>query len=327
MGNVLQVEGLRTHFQNAEHRITAVDGVSFEIAENEVLGLVGESGSGKSITALSLLQLLPSNGVSTATSLSFQGESLLTASVQRLREMRGKDMGLIFQNPLAALNPVLTIGEQLMETLTIRGGLSKREAKEKAIALLSQVNIPDAARRLGDYPHQFSLGMCQRIVIALTLSLTPKLLIADEPTASLDVTVQAQVMALLKDLQRQHQMSMLLISHDLGVIAQNCDRVMVMYLGRIVEMGTPEDIFLTPKHPYTQALIRAIPSTDPRQKQVFDALKGEIPSPLAIPSGCRFHTRCPVAEARCRQEDPELMACGKAGHLSACVLTTRVESL
>ena len=318
MGAVLQVEGLRTHFQSAEHRITAVDGVSFEIAENEVLGLVGESGSGKSITALSLLKLLPSNGVSSATVMQFQGESLLTASAQRLREIRGKEIGLIFQNPLAALNPVFTVGEQLMETLTIRGGLSKREAKEKAISLLGQVNIPDAARRLGDYPHQFSLGMCQRIVIALTLSLTPKLLIADEPTASLDVTVQAQVMALLKDLQRQHQMSMLLISQDLGVIAQNCDRVMVLYLGRIVETGSPEDIFLTPKHPYTQALIRAIPATDPRQKQVFDALKGEIPSPLAIPSGCRFHTRCPVAEARCRQEDPVLRACGKPGHLAAC---------
>ncbi len=320
MGTVLQVAGLRTHFQSAEHRITAVDGVSFEIAQNEVLGLVGESGSGKSITALSILKLLPSNGVSSADVMQFQGDSLLTASPQRLREIRGKEIGLIFQNPLAALNPVLTVGEQLLETLTLRGGLSKREAKEKAIALLDQVNIPDAARRLGDYPHQFSLGMCQRIVIALTLSLTPKLLIADEPTASLDVTVQAQVMALLKDLQRQHQMSMLLISHDLGVIAQNCDRVMVMYLGRIVEIGTPEDIFLTPKHPYTQALIRAIPATDPRQKQVFDALKGEIPSPLAIPSGCRFHTRCPMAEPRCRQEDPALRACGKAGHLAACVL-------
>jgi len=320
MANLLHVEGLRTHFQSAEHRITAVDGVSFEIAENEVLGLVGESGSGKSITALSLLQLLPANAVSSATTLSYRGEALLHASPKRLREIRGKEIGLIFQNPLAALNPVFTIGEQLIETLTIRGGLSKADAKTRAIALLDQVNIPDAARRLGDYPHQFSLGMCQRIVIALTLSLEPKLLIADEPTASLDVTVQAQVMALLKDIQRQHQMSMLLISHDLGVIAQNCDRVMVMYLGRIVETGTPGDIFLNPKHPYTQALIRAIPSTDPRKKQIFDALKGEIPSPLAIPTGCRFHTRCPVAEAQCRETDPTLKACGDAGHVAACLL-------
>lgn len=320
MANLLHVEGLHTHFQTTEHRITAVDGVSFDIAENEVLGLVGESGSGKSITALSLLQLLPANAVSSAISLSYRGENLQNTTSKRLREIRGKEIGLIFQNPLAALNPVFTIGEQLIETLTIRGGLSKSDAKKRAIVLLDQVNIPDASRRLGDYPHQFSLGMCQRIVIALTLSLEPKLLIADEPTASLDVTVQAQVMALLKDIQRQHQMSMLLISHDLGVIAQNCDRVMVMYLGRIVETGTPRDIFLNPKHPYTQALIRAIPSTDPRQKQIFDALKGEIPSPLAIPTGCRFHTRCPVAETRCRQEDPALKPCGETGHLAACVL-------
>jgi oligopeptide/dipeptide ABC transporter ATP-binding protein len=320
MPNLLHVEGLYTHFQSTQHRITAVDGLSFSIAENEVLGLVGESGSGKSITALSLLQLLPSTATSSAAVLTYRGEALLSASPKRLREIRGKEIGLIFQNPLAALNPVFTIGEQLIETLTIRGGLSKSDAKARAIALLEQVNIPDAGRRLGDYPHQFSLGMCQRIVIALTLSLEPKLLIADEPTASLDVTVQAQVMALLKDIQRQHNMSMLLISHDLGIIAQNCDRVMVMYLGRIVETGTPNDIFLNPKHPYTQALIRAIPSTDPRQKHIFDALKGEIPSPLAIPTGCRFHTRCPVAESRCRQEDPILRPCGDNGHVAACVL-------
>lgn len=318
MATLLHVNGLHTHFQNAHHRVTAVDGVSFDIAENEVLGLVGESGSGKSITALSVLQLLPSHAVSQATALDFCGESLLKASQKRLREIRGNDIGLIFQNPLAALNPVFTIGEQLIETLTIRGKLSKSAAKARAIALLNQVNIPDAERRLGDYPHQFSLGMCQRIVIALTIGLTPKLLIADEPTASLDVTVQAQVMALLKDIQRQHQMSMLLISHDLGIIAQHCDRVMVMYLGRIVETGTPADIFLSPQHPYTQALIRAIPSTDPRQRQAFDALKGEIPSPLAIPSGCRFHTRCPVAEPRCQQIDPQLMPMGSR-HMSACV--------
>ncbi len=320
MTHLLHVDGLQTHFKSDQHCITAVDGVSFHIAENEVLGLVGESGSGKSITALSVLQLLPASATSSATTLTYRGEALLSASPKRLREIRGKEIGLIFQNPLAALNPVFTIGEQLIETLTIRGGLSKTAAREKAVALLNQVNIPDAGRRLDDYPHQFSLGMCQRIVIALTLSLEPKLLIADEPTASLDVTVQAQVMALLKDIQRQHQMSMLLISHDLGVIAQNCDRVMVMYLGRIVEVGTPNDIFLNPKHPYTQALIRAIPSTNPNHKQVFNALKGEIPSPLAIPSGCRFHTRCPVAEARCRQEDPTLTACGSDGHLAACVL-------
>lgn len=317
--SLLEVKNLKTIFRGDRHEIMAVDGVSFAIRDNECVGLVGESGSGKSITALSILQLLPATAVSTADVLSFGGESLLSASPKRLREMRGREMGLIFQNPLAALNPVFTVGEQLIETLTIRGGLSKVAAKARAIALLEQVNIPDAARRLSDYPHQFSLGMCQRIVIALTLGLQPRLLIADEPTASLDVTVQAQVMNLLVSLRREHHMAMLLISHDLGVVAQYCDRVMVMYLGRIVEVGTPEQIFLTPKHPYTQALIRAIPSTDPRRPHIFDALKGEIPSPLAIPKGCRFHTRCPIAIPQCSAEDPAFRVLS-SGQEVACLL-------
>lgn len=319
MTPLLHVNALYTRFQTNRHQLTAVDGVSFDIGHNQVVGLVGESGSGKSITALSVLQLLPGNASSHAEALTLDGECLRTASPKRLRDIRGKSIGLIFQNPLGALNPVFTIGEHLIETLRIRKGLSKKEARDTAIALLNQVNIPDAERRLSDYPHQFSLGMCQRIVIALTLSLSPKLLIADEPTASLDVTVQAQVMSLLKKIQQQTQMSMLLISHDLGVIAQHCDRVMVMYLGRIIEEGSPEDIFLRPKHPYTQALIQAIPSTDPRHHRKETCLKGEIPSPLAIPSGCRFHNRCPVAQPQCKHQDPGLRVCGE-GHRAACVL-------
>jgi len=293
---------------------------------------VGESGSGKSVTAYSILGLLPSTGRVSGGEISWNGKSLLEMPEKELRQIRGSEIGLIFQNPLAALNPVFTIGNQLIETLCIHRSCSKDEARVRALDLLKKVNIPDPESRIDDYPHQFSLGMCQRIMIALVLAMKPKLLIADEPTASLDVTIQAQLLTLLNQLKDDENMSMLIISHDLGVVAQNCDEILVYYLGKIVEKGTPEQIFLNPQHPYTQALIAAIPSPDPRVKKKSALLVGDIPSPIYLPRGCRFHTRCPHAEEQCRVSEPELKESQVgSSHYSACffssLATKRTEGL
>lgn len=303
---MLEVNQLTTKFKVDTHDVTAVNNISFTIPPKKTIGLVGESGSGKSVTALSILNLLPQNGYHPNGSILWNGQNLLGLSNKALQKIRGSEIGLIFQNPLAALNPVFTIGNQLIETIQLHTKCSKEEAKNQAIALLKRVNIPDAETRFYDYPHQFSIGMCQRIVIALTLSIHPKLVIADEPTASLDVTIQAQIIHLLNELKEEFDMSILLISHDLGVIAQNCDEILIMYLGHIVEKGTPHSIFKAPKHPYTKALISAIPSTDPDKKSTHELLHGEIPSPMNLPSGCPFHPRCPIATDRCSQEKPTL---------------------
>lgn len=301
---MLSVKELSVQFSVKSNQVNAVDKVSFDIPSNTVVGLVGESGSGKSVTALSLMGILPSNAKVVSGQVMWQGTDLLKLTEQEMREKRGRQIGLVFQNPMAALNPVYTIGNQMIETLQLHFKLSRHEAKEKAISLLKGVSIPDPEQRLNDYPHQFSIGMCQRIMIALTMSMKPTLLIADEPTASLDVTIQAQVLALLKDLKSETQMSVLLISHDLGIIAQHCEYILVMYLGAIVEKGSVEDIFYRPKHPYTQALMSSIPIPDPRKKQQPQLIAGDIPSPMAIPSGCRFHTRCPKVMDACKTQTP-----------------------
>lgn len=300
---MLEVKELSVQFSHHTHIIKAVDGVSFNIAPKTIVGLVGESGSGKSMTAASLLNLLPANARTTG-QVVWQGQNVLTMSSSELRHLRGGQIGLIFQNPLAALNPVFTIGNQLIETICLHHAVTKKEAQDMAIDLITKVQIPDAALRLNQYPHEFSLGMCQRLMIALTLAMRPKLLIADEPTASLDVTVQAQILELLHQLKEEFEMSILLISHDLGVIAQNCDEILVMYLGKIIEKGHPHDIFQNPLHPYTQALIAAIPS--PFQKRHVEArvLTGDIPSPLNLPTGCRFHPRCAQALELCKSQEP-----------------------
>ncbi|MEK9657814.1 MAG: ABC transporter ATP-binding protein [bacterium] len=303
---MLRVRKLKTCFTIREKTVSAVDDISFDIAENETLGLVGESGSGKSVTALSILQLLPETAKISAKQLSWQGKNLQIPTT--IKAIRGSEIALIFQNPLAALNPVFSIGNQLIETICLHQKCHKEQARKIAIDLLNKVNIPDAEKRLNDYPHQFSLGMCQRVMIAITLGMQPKLLIADEPTASLDVTVQAQILALINQLKKELNMSVLLISHDLGVIAQYCDRILVMYLGKLVEIGTPEQIFGDPKHPYTQALISAIPSTDPSKKHQPTLLKGDIPSPLNRPRGCSFHPRCPKIVDPCTTQEPILKA-------------------
>ena len=301
---MLTISHLKTRFKVGDQTVTAVDDISFEIPKNKMVGLVGESGSGKSVTALSILQLLPDNADVQAEAITWEGKSI--TDPRAVKAIRGSDIGLIFQNPLAALNPVFTIGNQLIETLCLHRNVSKKEAENIAVSLLNKVNIPDAKMRLADYPHQFSLGMCQRVMIAITLAMQPKLLIADEPTASLDVTIQAQILALINELKEDLGMSILMISHDLGVIAQYCDEIMVMYLGKIVEKGNPKDIFLNPKHPYTQALIAAIPSPNPTDKHRPTLLKGDIPSPLNIPNGCRFHTRCPKVFDPCASQNPPL---------------------
>ena len=305
---MLSVKNLKTEFKVGQKTVKAVDGVSFEVPSNSIVGIVGESGSGKSVTALSIMGLLSSNARVTSGEVLWNGTDVLTMPENERRLIRGKEIGLIFQNPLAALNPVFSIGNQFIETICLHHTVDKKVARERAVALLKQVNIPDPETRLDDYPHQFSLGMCQRIMIALTLAMDPTLLIADEPTASLDVTIQAQILALLKEIQREREMSVLLISHDLGVVAQYCDYIVIMYLGKLVEKGTPEQIFGSPKHPYTQALISAIPSTDPHKKHSPIILKGDIPSPMNVPTGCRFHTRCPYVMPKCSGVEPVLQS-------------------
>ncbi|NBV83683.1 ABC transporter ATP-binding protein [bacterium] len=322
---MLQVNDLYTEFNNGSQRIYAVDGVSFDVQPNEVVGLVGESGSGKSVTALSIMNLVPGNG-GVRGSVRWNGAEVLTMSPAAHRQFLGRDVGMIFQNPLASLNPVFSVGNQMVETIRLHRRVGKVQAIEIAIDLLTKVKIPDARSRMNDFPHQFSLGMCQRIMIALTLAMKPKLIIADEPTASLDVTIQAQVLALLHELRDENELSILLISHDLGVIAQFCDRILIMYLGRIVESGTPHQIFKTPMHPYTKALISAIPIPDPDQRLKPSVIAGDIPSPSRLPSGCRFHPRCPFATQSCRETDPTLQMMSDH-HEVACIHAMRINTL
>lgn len=316
---MLKVENLSTTFAVDNTTLKAVDGVSFEINDGEVVGLVGESGSGKSITALSLMGLLPENGTIKTGSVQFKNKELTTLSQKELRTIRGSEIGLIFQNALSALNPVFTIGNQMTETIMLHHTVTKEKAKDMALSWLNKVGISDPERRLNQYPHECSLGMCQRIMIALTLSMNPSLVIADEPTASLDVTIQAQILDLLKSLKSEYNMSVLMVSHDMGVIAQHCDRVMVMYCGKIVESGKTEDIFASPKHPYTQALLSSIPIADPKAKQTPTLLSGDIPSPMNLPTGCRFHPRCPQAKPECATTTPPLQTSGS--QTFECILT------
>ena len=313
--SVLSVSDWSVEFKEKKKTLYAIHHISFEIKKNTTVGLVGESGSGKSLTALSLLQLLPPEAKSSG-KIMWNQERLDTKSSAQMQKIRGKDIALIFQNPQLALNPVYTIGNQLIETIQFHHHLSTSDATDKAIWFLKKVGIPDPAGRLNHYPHQLSLGMCQRVMIALTLSMQPKLLIADEPTASLDVTVQAQILQLIRSLQEEFEMSVLLISHDLGVIAQSCDLILVMYLGRLVEIGNRDTLFKHPKHPYTQALIQAIPRLD---GTLSPSLQGDPPSPYDLPSGCAFHPRCPYAMYMCRQQAPPMRSVDESSQV-ACFL-------
>ena len=305
---LLEVTDLRTYFTTDAGVARAVDGVSLQVGTGETLGIVGESGCGKTVTALSVLGLIPSppGEIVAGSSIRFNDEELLEVKPARLREIRGNAISMIFQEPMTSLNPVLTVGHQIEEVLRLHRGLNKRDARATGVALLAEVGIPDPDQRFDAYPHQMSGGMLQRVMIAIALSCEPRLLIADEPTTALDVTIQAQILDLLVSLQRKHGMALLLITHDLGVIAEVCDRVVVMYGGQIVETGTTEEILTRPEHPYTQGLLASLPGIGDRDVRL-NPIPGTVPSAVDWPDGCRFRDRCSFAWERCAESAPDLL--------------------
>ena len=316
---VLEVNDLRVGFHTEQGEALAVDGLSFSVGAGETLGIVGESGCGKSVTALSILGLVadPPGRILSGSSVRLHGEELLTASPARLRDVRGGRIAMVFQEPMTSLNPVLRVGDQIAEAVRRHTKLRGDAVKERVVALLDRVDIPDPVGRARAWPHQLSGGMRQRAMIAMALAGDPELLIADEPTTALDVTIQARILELLDDLRREREMALLLITHDLGVVAQVADRVAVMYAGRIVEQGPSEKLFSRPAHPYTVGLLRSIPDPD-RPADRLEAIPGSVPPPHAWPSGCRFHPRCTVALDRCRKDSPSLMEA--PGTRAACWL-------
>jgi oligopeptide/dipeptide ABC transporter ATP-binding protein len=302
MSHLLEIENLRTHFPTRAGLVKAVDDVSFYIDEGELLGLVGESGSGKSITALSILRLISPPGRIAGGSIRFKGEELTGASVERMREIRGNDIAMIFQDPMTSLNPVFTVGEQIAEALRLHRKLDRKAAWASAIEAMKEVAIPSPERRARDYPHQLSGGMRQRVMIAMALACNPELLIADEPTTALDVTIQAQILELLDGLRRTRKLSVLLITHDLGVVAETADRVCVMYTGKIVEESGVDELFEKPKHPYTQGLLRSVPKLtahDIEKAVRLQTIEGVVPTPTNLPVGCHFAPRCEFRMERC----------------------------
>jgi peptide/nickel transport system ATP-binding protein len=313
---LLQVDDLTVDLITPAGAIRPVDGVSLAIPPGEILGLVGESGSGKSLTCRALMRLLPRSARVVAGSVRIGSRDLLTLDEAAMRKVRGRTIGMIFQNPMSHLDPVMTIGDQVAEPLRAHEGLSREQALERATELLRQVGIPDPQRRLGAYPHEFSGGMQQRAMIAAALACRPALLIADEPTTALDVTVQAQILRLLIGLRDQAGLAVLLVSHDLGVIAQTCDTIAVMYAGRIVEHGPKREILRRPLHPYTLGLIGSQPGTAPPGDELT-SIPGQPPSLADLPQGCRFHPRCNMAEPACRAARPALVQAA-AGHCTAC---------
>ncbi|MEU7600031.1 ABC transporter ATP-binding protein [Streptomyces sp. NPDC041003] len=303
---LLEVRDLHVEFKTRDGVAKAVNGVDYAVDEGETLAVLGESGSGKSVTAQAVMGILdmPPGRIAGGEIL-FKGKDLLTMKEEERRRIRGADMAMIFQDALSSLNPVLSVGKQLGEMYEVHRGMSRKDARTKAVELMDRVKIPAAKQRVGDFPHQFSGGMRQRIMIAMALALEPSLIIADEPTTALDVTVQAQVMDLLAELQRELNMGLILITHDLGVVADVADKIAVMYAGRIVEAAPVHEIYKAPAHPYTRGLLDSIPRLDQKGQELY-AIKGLPPNLLAIPPGCAFNPRCPMAQARCRAEVPPL---------------------
>ncbi len=327
MADLLVVKDLATHFFTESGVVKAVDGVSYDIEEGETLALVGESGCGKSVSALSLMRLIPNPpGKTVAGEAIFEGEDLLKMSDQDMRHIRGNRMSMIFQEPMTSLNPVLTIGRQITESLELHLKMDRQAARERAAELLSLVGIPDAMRRLDDYPHQFSGGMRQRVMIAMGLTCNPRLLIADEPTTALDVTIQAQILELIQRLSTELGLAVLIITHNLGVVARYAHRVNVMYAGKIIERGSAEDIYTRPKHPYTHGLLKSVPRLDQPKKEKLDPIQGMPPDLISLPPGCAFRPRCPYATARCETDIPPLTAVGE-GHVAACWESDKVTAI
>jgi peptide/nickel transport system ATP-binding protein len=318
MGDLLQVRDLRTSFFIPEGEVKAIDGISFDIKEGQTLGLVGESGCGKSVTSLSIMRLVASPpGKIVGGEIFYRGRDLLKLSNEEMRKIRGNEISMIFQEPMTSLNPVFTVGNQIGEAIRLHQGLGKRETRQKTIEMLRLVKIADPESRVDNYPHQMSGGMRQRVMIAMALSCNPSLLIADEPTTALDVTIQAQILELIKELQQNFGMALLLITHDLGVVAERADEVAIMYAGKIVERASTHMVFTRPFHPYTVGLLNSLPGTEGIKKKRLAAIQGAVPSPLHLPSGCRFRDRCWKAQAVCAEIEPQLIE-RESGHTVAC---------
>jgi peptide/nickel transport system ATP-binding protein len=319
---LLEIKGLKTHFFTEEGVVRAVDGVDLHVDKGETLGVVGESGCGKTVTALSVMKLIPMPpGRITEGQMLYQGKDLVTLPPAQMRKIRGKEISMVFQEPMTSLNPVFTIGEQIAEAIRLHEGLGRRDAMAKTVDMLKLVHIPNPDRRVKEYPHQLSGGMRQRVMIAMALSCNPKLLIADEPTTALDVTIQAQILELLNELKAKIGMAVMLITHDMGVIAETAQRVMVMYAGKVVEEASVKNLFKEPLHPYTQGLLRSIPRIDlaATKKQRLEAIPGVVPSLLNLPKGCRFTPRCPHAMPVCSEQEPVLKEV-RPGHKVSCWL-------
>jgi oligopeptide transport system ATP-binding protein len=320
MDNILDIKNLGTHFFTRAGVVKAVNDVSFAIERGSTVALVGESGSGKSVTSLSVMRLVQPPGKIVTGQILFNGKDLVKAGNEEMRRLRGSEIAMIFQDPMTSLNPVYTVGEQIAEAIKLHQRLAKREAWAKAVEMMQRVKIPDAERRAGDYPHQLSGGMRQRVMIAMALSCNPELLIADEPTTALDVTIQAEILDLLRGLKDDFDLSMLLITHDLGVVAETADRVAVMYAGRIVEEATVRDIFHHPKHPYTEGLLRSVPrlSEEGLRRKRLDTIEGTVPNLLALPQGCSFAPRCAYQISDCTRGEIPLLEVNEQGK-SRCI--------
>ncbi|MFC2052644.1 ABC transporter ATP-binding protein [Chloroflexota bacterium] len=322
---IIEVKDLMTYFYVQDGELRAVDGLSYYVSKGESVGLVGESACGKSVSALSIMRLIPyPPGVIVGGEIIFKGQDLLQVSEEEMRHIRGNRIAIIFQEPTTSLNPVLTVSRQLSESLELHRGLSGKESEEEAVKLLQLVGIPDAEQRVSDYPHQFSGGMQQRIMIAMALSCDPELLIADEPTTSVDVTVQAQLLDIIDNLRSKFGTAVLIITHNLGVVARYVDRVNVMYAGRLVETAPTDVLYANPRHPYTLGLLKSVPRLDLARQHKLSVIDGLPPNLARLPRGCAFNPRCYLAEDRCRQEIPELVQVGE-DHYSACFRTAEVK--
>jgi peptide/nickel transport system ATP-binding protein len=317
--SILQIKDLKVSFQAGKKFVPAVDGISFELREGEILGIVGESGSGKSVTSLATMGLIPSPpGKIENGEILFEGKDLKNLPEKEYRKIRGNQISMIFQEPMTSLNPLFTIGNQLMEAIRLHTDLSKAEIKVRCIELLKLVGIPRAEGILKEHPHQLSGGMRQRVMIAMAMACNPKVLIADEPTTALDVTIQAQILALMKDLNKKTSTSIILITHDLGVVAEICERVIVMYAGQIVEQGDVHTILKDPKHPYTKGLLKSVPDLRGKKDRLY-SIPGSVPRPGTIHMGCRFAARCEEVFGKCHEELPDLYKMGRAGHEVRCL--------